>query len=209
MKMDEIFRNYRNLYDISMSLSDERAVYPGDPKPQYSLLSSLSNGDLADIGMLEICTHNGTHVDAPSHIISGGKKINEISFEHWVGYTYVADLTYAEKTISSKDIGKINLKNIKRLLIKTCEKNCVYLEDDACEAIAAAGIITVGICSQSVDPLVGDENLKAHKILLSNDICIIENLILDEIAAGEYYMVCMPLKIDGADAAPARVLLLK
>lgn len=205
--------------DISISLSSDTLIYPGDPKPEIGLLFSLKNGDIANVGYLKNGIHHGTHVDVPYHFKDDGMKFHEIPMDYWVGKVYVADLTCVEKCIKDVDLKDIPLGEYKRILFKTrnsaeymkkaeFSEDFVYLDKSACELIAGSGVKTVGLDYITIDPH-GSESFPAHKTLLYNGVCIIESINLDEVEQGEYYLVCLPLKLIGTDGAPARAILLK
>ncbi|HOW14790.1 cyclase family protein [Methanosarcina sp.] len=86
-------------------------------------------------------------------------------------------------------------------------ENSVYLDSGAADWIVRKGFKTIGIDSFSVDSL-SSENLPAHQILLSNNVNIVECLDLKSVEAGIYFFLCLPLKIEGCDGAPARALLI-
>jgi len=208
-----------NIIDISVTLSDKTIIYPGDPKPEYDLIFSLSNGGIANVGHLSICIHHGTHVDVPYHFKNGEGKFDEMPMEHWVGKVLVADLTKAEKCVKAEDLEGLPLDRYKRILLKTRNSldyykrpeftnEFIYLDKSACELFVKSGIKTVGLDYITVDP-DGSEDFPAHKTLLYNNVCIIECIDLEKVEPGEYYLMCLPLKLSGTDGAPARVVLLK
>ena len=69
------------IYDISQKIFGCN-VYPGDPNPQYNIIKSIKEGDSYNLSSFSMCSHNGTHVDAPSHFIERGKNIDEIPLNH-------------------------------------------------------------------------------------------------------------------------------
>ena len=78
------------IFDISQEVF-HCAVYPGDPAPKRKVLMNLSDGDVCNLTQFEMCAHNGTHVDAPYHFFEGGKPIDQLALEHFIGYAYVAE----------------------------------------------------------------------------------------------------------------------
>lgn len=95
---------------------------------------------------------------------------------------------------------------------KKCETgrspdNSVYLDLSAAEWIVRKGFKTVGIDGFSVDSF-SSENLPAHHTLLSNNVNIVECLDLSLVESGIFFFLCLPLKIEGCDGAPARALLI-
>ena len=77
------------IIDISQEVFSCK-VYPGDPEPEYYRLESIEDGELYNLSAFSMCTHNGTHIDAPNHFLESGKTIEEIGLEACVGDCYVA-----------------------------------------------------------------------------------------------------------------------
>lgn len=207
-----------HIIDISVDLSSQTIIYPGDPQPEYSLIFSLASGGIANVGYLKHGIHHGTHVDVPYHFDEGGRKLDEMPLDHWIGKTYVADLTAAENCIKDSDLQNIPLQQYERILLKTRNSldfykrpqfspDFIYLDQSACALLVAAGVKTVGLDYITVDPH-GSTDFPAHNTLLHNGVCIIECLNLEHVEPGEYYMLCLPLKLVGTDGAPARAVLL-
>ena len=213
--MDSILEN---LIDISVTLSDKTIIYPGDPTPEYGLIFSLDKGEIANVGYINHGIHHGTHVDVPYHFKNSGKKFDEMPMDHWIGKALVVDLTKSEKCVRAEDFKDIELEKHKIILLKTRNSidyykrpeftnDFIYLDKSACELFVEKGVKTVGIDYITVDPH-GSEDFPAHKTLLFNEVCIIECLNLDKVEAGEYHLMCFPLKLEGTDGAPARAFLM-
>ena len=79
-----------NIYDISQEVFSCK-VYPGDPMPEKKVLNSMEKGELYNLTSLSMCTHNGTHIDAPRHFIKNGKAVDELSLDSLVGMAYVSE----------------------------------------------------------------------------------------------------------------------
>jgi Predicted metal-dependent hydrolase len=208
-----------NMIDISVTLSKDTIIYPGDPTPEYGLFLSLDNNDIANVGYIKTGIHHGTHVDVPYHFKNELKRFDEMPMEHWIGKVLVVDATSADKCVQDTDLEGIPLENYKRILLKTKNSldyykrpefspDFIYLDKSACELFVKKGIKTVGLDYITVDPH-GSSDFPAHKTLLYNDVCIIECINLENVDPGEYFLMCLPLKLKGTDGAPARVMLLK
>lgn len=208
----------KNIIDISITLSQDTIIYPGDPKPEYGLIFSLKNNDIANVGYIKTGIHHGTHVDVPYHFKNGLKTFDKISMDYWIGKVYVVDLTSVEKCVIDTDFREVSLRKYKRILLKTknsmiyykkadFDKNFIYLDKSACKLFIESGIKTVGLDYITVDPY-GSKDFLAHKTLLYNGICIIECINLENVEQGEYFLMCLPLKLKGTDGSPARAVLL-
>ena len=171
-----MFDRVPSVIDISVSLSTDTVIYPGDPKMEYGLFCSLAEGAIANVGYLKHGIHHGTHVDVPYHFRDGDKKFNEMPFAHWVGKVYVADVTAAEKCVKDTDLAGVPLEQYDRILLKTKNsldfykrpefcRDFIYLDKSACDLMVAAGVKTVGLDYITVDPY-GSADFPAHKTLL-------------------------------------------
>ncbi len=207
------------IIDISTYLSSETVIYPGDPLPEYELLLSLSNGDIANVGGLKHGLHHGTHVDVPYHFEDGGKTLDQMSLDHWIGPVLVIDATHEDECINAETLKGIPLDKYKRILFKTKNstiyykqkefyENFIYLDKSACDIMVENKVLTVGLDYITVDPF-GGEGFPAHTTLLWNEVCIIECINLENVEGGEYYLMCLPLKLKGTDGANARIVLLE
>ena len=211
--------NMDKIIDISVTLSRDTVIYPGDPTPEYELFESLKCGGIANVGGMKHGLHHGTHVDVPFHFKDEEKTIEQMPLSQWVGPVLVVDATSEDVCVSAKTLDGIDLGKHKRILFKT--KNSVdyykrpefyekfiYLDKSVCELLVKNKIKTVGLDYITVDPF-GSKEFPAHTTLLWSGVCIIECINLENVAAGEYYLMCLPLKLRGTDGANARAVLLK
>ncbi|MDW7731765.1 MAG: cyclase family protein [Methanolobus sp.] len=214
---------HRKIIDISVGISPETIVYPGDPETVLESVSSIDRDGYA-VSRVSFGTHTGTHVDAPSHIIEGGVSIDKIPIESFVGEALVLDLSHAGLEISSDDLafafedsGGSGANDAQVLLIKTCTpvhmnadegplpaQKC--LQSGAGSWIMENGFRTVGVDTLSVDL---SSSLDNHRLFLENGVIIVENLDLTGVDAGLYHFICLPLKLEKCEAAPARVILIE
>jgi len=171
------------IYDVSVGLHPGMDVYPGDPE---FFLTPMKAGN-AYISSLSLGTHTGTHIDAPAHYFENGTPVDKLDLENLV--------TSAEVVTSPL----MPTTNCKAVLFK----NAVPLSIETAKQLQFEGFKTIG-CDT---PSIGDDDV--HHFLLKNEIVIIEMLDLSKISDGVYQMIALPLKIEGADASPARVVLLE
>ena len=188
------------LYDISQEVFS-CAVYPGDPKPEKQTLSSTATGDLYNLTAFSMCAHNGTHVDAPFHFLGDGKTVEQMDLHIFVGDCYVArhqgDVTAADaQSILEK------AKGIPRILIA----GNATVTEEAANLFAASNLRLLGNEGQSVGP----ENapMQVHKILLRQNIALLEGIVLKDVPEGRYFLSAAPLNLAGADGAPCRAFLI-
>ena len=179
------------IYDISQEVFSCR-VFPGDPAPERRVLSSMEKGDLYNLTAFNMCAHNGTHVDAPFHFIKGGKTIDAVGLEAFVG---PASVTEHHGIVSGHDAAK-------RLLIK----GDAVVSSEAAKVFASKGILLLGNESQTVGP--EDAPMEVHLILLGAGIVLLEGIRLAAVKEGRYFLSAAPLNLSGADGSPCRAFLI-
>lgn len=190
------------LIDISQELFSCR-VYPGDPRPQRQILSSMERGDLYDLTALSLCAHNGTHADAPRHFIREGKTVDQLGLEPFVGPCYVAR---HEGILTGEDAAEIleragSCGADRRILIA----GDAVVSEEAARVFAARGVLLLGNESQTVGP----ENapMQVHLILLGSGAALLEGLVLENVAEGKYLLSAAPLNLGGCEGSPCRAYL--
>ena len=193
------------IYDISQEVFSCR-VYPGDPSPEKKVLCSMENGELYNLTSFSMCSHNGTHIDAPFHFFEDGKTVDAICLETVVGMAYVAE---HQGIVTENDAVKIiekakeqNPEAAKRILIK----GDTEISSEAAKVFASSEILLLGNESQTVGPK--DAPMEVHHILLSEGIILLEGIRLAEIPKGVYFLNAAPLNLSGADGSPCRAILI-
>ena len=194
------------IYDISQEVFSCE-VYSGDPSPKRELLSSIGSGDLYSLTSFSMCAHNGTHIDAPSHFIGGGKTVEQLDISCFVGYAFVAEfdgkLTAGEAMEIVKKARVCHSDACERILIKgsfdiSCEAAKVFIDE---------GIKLFGTESQTVGPY--DAPMELHKLFLGAEVVLLEGIRLSEVREGAYFLSAAPLLLGGADGAPCRAVLIE
>ena len=193
------------IYDISQEVFSCR-VYPGDPAPEKKTLGSMEKGDLYNLTAFSMCAHNGTHIDAPFHFLKGGKTVDAICLEAFVGMAYVA---VHHGTVFGDDAAAImekakgqNPEAAKRILIKGDAE--VSLE--AAKVFASSDILLLGNESQTVGP--EDVPMAVHQALLGAEVVLLEGIRLTTVPEGVYFLNAAPLNLSGADGSPCRAVLI-
>jgi arylformamidase len=194
------------VYDISQEVFGCQ-VYPGDPAPEKRALWSMENGDLYDLTAFSMCAHNGTHIDAPRHFINGGKTVEQIPLEVFVGKAYVAYhsgcVTGADATGIIERARAQDAESAKRILIK----GDAEVSAEAAKVFASAGILLLGNESQTVGP--ASAPMEVHLALLSKEIVLLEGIRLSGVSEGVYLLNAAPLNLSGTEGAPCRALLIE
>ncbi len=205
------------IYDISLTISPSIPVWPGDMHPEFQHATKIDQGDMANVSLMHMSVHTGTHVDAPCHFLNGKDSVENLPLEILIGEATVIELPDID-TITANDLKHIP-ENTTRLLLKTrnskqwaknpteFDENYVGIEEDAAAYLVERGVKLIGVDYLSVAPF--NNQVPTHEILLKANTIIVEGLNLAKVPAGQYNLYCLPLKIAGADGAPARAILVK
>lgn len=194
------------IFDISQEVFGCK-VFPGDPSPERIVKMNMDDGAMYNLSNISMCVHNGTHVDAPYHFINGGKTIDEVDIDRFIGYAYVSE--------HSGDIGKEDAERILRDA-KQCDERAAerilvrgeaVVTKEAAQVFADAHIKLFGNESQTVGP----ENapMEVHLIMLGAQIVLLEGIRLAGVPEGAYLLHAAPLDLRGCDGSPCRATLLK
>lgn len=208
-----------NVIDISQPLGAESTSWPGDQP--FELLASMrrSEGGSVNLNAMHTSTHTGTHLDAPFHASDAGATIDELSLQPLIGPATLVEIPSGAEHIRPAHVARAlaNGSGAERVLFKTrvSEAPTHAWSDDfpallpeTVEAMAAAGVVLVGTDAASVDP-AGSTELPAHRALIQHSILNLENLCLVGVPPGAYWLVALPLRIQGGDASPVRAALLR
>jgi arylformamidase len=203
------------IIDISLPISPAMPIWPGDPRPQLTPVTSLEV-DGIQVSRLVLGTHTGTHLDAPRHFIPGGRTIDQLDLDALVGVCRVVEVINAVGPLSRADLQRVELDPGERLLLKTRNSrqatsvpftaDFVALDPSGADYLCERGVRLVGIDGPSIDAWdAGD--FPSHKRLLGADILILENLVLRHVVPAIYGLIAVPLNLLGADGCPIRALL--
>ncbi len=205
------------ILDISVPISNTLPVYAGDPGVEIIRASDMDAGSGYNLSRLNFGAHTGTHVDAPRHFIRDGDTIEQLDLNLLIGPARVVDMTRVDATISARDLDAANLPaGIERILFKTknsalwekpgFQQDFVALAPDGAQWLIDYGARVVGIDYLSAEAF-GSPDFAVHRALLGAKIIIIEGLNLATVEPGAYQLMCLPLKLQGAEGAPARAIL--
>jgi arylformamidase len=204
------------LFDVTVPLRPGMPTYDSEPGPELAPLHRMARGDPSDVSVLSLGSHTGTHVDAPSHFLPGADGVESLPLDALMGPAFVVDLQESHE-ITHAQLARAGLPvGAQRLLLKTSNSalwddpnfrtDYVALGEEAAEWLVRCNVRLVGIDYLSVERY-GSSEFPVHKRLLSAGIVVLEGLDLRQVGAGAYWLACLPLKFQGADGAPARVVL--
>jgi arylformamidase len=210
------------IWDISRTLSNEFAEWPGDEPFHYRLTNEIAKGASVNLGAIRMSVHNGTHADARFHFDTNGEPIEKAPLDLYLGRVTVVDLSQSFSRLKEKHL--ITLEDLRpqaeeiaatsRLLVKTGRWSDSTVFPERIPVVAADvpvwlqknGVKLLGVDLPSVDE-IDSKSLQNHQALARTGIAIIESLDLSEVPAGVYNFAALPLKIAGADGAPVRAVL--
>jgi len=210
------------LWDISRTLSNDLAEWPGDEPCRFRLTREKTKGASVNLGAISMSLHNGTHADARFHFDEDGESIEKASLQNYLGRATVVDLWQA--FLDSKEKHLITIEDLRpsaeaiaatsRILVKTGRwtdstvfpKQIPVIAADVPAWLQKNGVKLLGLDLPSVDE-IDSKSLQNHHALAHAGIAIIESLDLSSVASGIYHLAALPLKIAGGDGAPMRAIL--
>lgn len=194
--------------DLSVPINEKTPVYPGDPITKIEPAGIFDTDGYED-HYVSIGTHAGTHIDAPRHMVKNGKSLDEIPVEHFIGRgVYIK----VEGSFSLDVIKKANIQEGDIVLFHTGMSDVYHepayynnypaMTDEIGRYLVKKKVKMVGVDMCSVD----HEPFPVHRILLKDDVLIIENLTnLGVLEGKEFTITALPIKLQ-IDGAPTRVI---
>lgn len=210
--------------DITLPLGKDMPVLPGGtserpvPPPRIERFFDVDKGDKVTMSRIEINSHDGTHIDSPLHFFYGGGSIDEMPLDATIGPARVIEIKDTE-SIKAEELEAYDIQPGERILFKTQNsprvyetkklvEDYVYISTEAARFLAEKKVRVVGLDYLTIGSFKSPENVKdTHEILLGNGVYVIEGINLSEVKAGEYELICLPLRVEHGDAGPARAIL--
>ncbi len=201
--------------DLSVPIRNGMVHWPGDPEFHIDRVKDYSAGDALVLSHIDLGVHTGTHMDAPLHFVPGGKTIDQIPLDATVGIARVIEIS-DPACVTAAELEAARPQAGERLLLKTTnsagrwntdtfDENFVYISREAAECLVAARVRSVGVDYLSVGGFFKDGK-ETHSALLGAGVWIIEGLNLAPLYSGAWDLICLPLKLMGAEGAPARAI---
>jgi arylformamidase len=202
------------LIDISPPLRVGMGVFPGDAVFQTAPTFTIGPNCPVNVAEIAMSTHCGAHADAPLHYDPNGASIDQLDLADFIGPARVIDARGENPLCSFEEISAALDGAPPRLLFRLMERldpmvwptGFRALAPDAVQRLALRGVRLIGVDVPSVDPETSKE-LPSHMVCRAYDIRIVENLVLADVAPGDYELIALPLKLAGLDAAPVRAVL--
>lgn len=202
------------IYDISSTIDESLAVWPGDRKFQSRRSMEIGKGDSCNLSSVTLSVHAGTHIDAPFHFDDSGPGAAEVPLEHCIGPVRVVPVA-REGAIAASDLKGLDLAGVRRILFKTkaseqpesrFSRGFPYLSEEAAEFLGRMALKLVGTDSPSVEEY-SSRDLRCHRILGRYGVTILEGVRLGGVPPGDYELICFPLKLARLDGSPVRAVL--
>lgn len=195
------------ILDLTHQLGPNTPVYPGDPSPRITQLNNVGSDGFTDHSFT-LGTHVGTHIDAPAHMIPGGKNLSQYPPSRFVGRGIIVDVT-TEFTLSALKSAHVQPGDIVVLRTGLSQHfrdpdyftNSPAIPEYIAKHLVAQRVSMVGIDMGTVDR----PPFPIHKILLDGDVLIIENLTNLERLPEVCTIIALPLNL-ALDGSPCRVI---
>jgi len=203
----------KTLYDITPTVSEGLAVWPGDTPPSREVLLDMKAGANLTLSTLRATVHLGAHADAPSHYGADAPSIESRALDFYLGPCQVVRPRIERGARLPADAAPDPLR-AKRVLFATgtfsdpnrFDEDFAALSPELITRLHERGARLVGIDTPSVD-LFPSKELPSHRACLECDMAILEGIVLDGVPEGLYELIALPLKLAGFDASPVRAVL--
>jgi len=203
------------IHDITQPLGNSTAVWPGDHHVDVTWTMRRDQGDSVNVALLHTTVHAGTHADGWLHVSDTGETAAEMPLDAYVGRCVVIDVGNADE-VTVDVVANIDLAHVERVLFRTRStidatefpKPFAPITLLLAQRLADSGVRLVGTDAPSVDH-VDSKTLDTHNVFVKGRVAILENLVLTDIAPGEYTLIALPLKLVNADSSPVRAILIE
>jgi arylformamidase len=200
--------------DITLPMSTEYPPWPGLMPFNIGSHTKMEDGEVYNATHIEMNSHFGTHIDAPLHFLADGGPIDELSLDYLIGPCRVFELV-GPQVIGEKDLAGLDFSGVERVLFKTNNKKILHdsefhkdyvgIDASAARYLVEKNVKVVGIDYYSVS--TWEEAVEAHQILLKEKVVLLEAVDLTHVEEGPYHLIALPMKVKGAEAAAARIVL--
>ena len=214
--MSNILKN--KIYDISVEIGKEHVDFPGDTEYDRNLILN-SEDSFCNLSKIQMSCHTGTHLDVPYHFYTKGKTLNHYKVEDFIFHVHVIEIMNPN-AITVEDVAWDRVKPGDGVLFKTRNSrdglvksakyvpDYVYLTPEAAKKACDIGTSVIGIDYITIEKS-DDDKFPSHLEVLGNEVIIVEAINLESIPEGEYTLMCLPLKFNGAEASPVRAILIE
>lgn len=205
------------IYDVSVPIRTGGLIYPGNPEISVELQQAVAKGASANVSFIRFGSHTGTHADAARHFFDDGQPVDQIPLERLIGPATLIAFPDDVRSVTAEHFRSAKLKVSKRVLIRTRNSallsqrdfvpDYTFLAPDGAQYLVDQGVELVGVDYLSIEQFHSGHH-RTHRTLLERSVVIVEGLDLSAPPPGEYQFVCLPLRLEGCDGAPARAVLI-
>jgi arylformamidase len=204
----------QHLWDISPPVGPGSPVFPGDAEFQLRWGWTLGPDCPVNVSTLTLSPHTGAHADAPLHYDAAGAPVGALDLEPYLGPCRVIHAIACGPLVEWRHIAHaVDAGLPPRVLVRTYaqapqgwDPALAGYAAETVERLADAGVRLIGIDTASIDP-ADSKALPSHQVIRRRDLRVLENLVLDRVAEGDYELIALPLKLATADASPVRAVL--
>lgn len=203
----------RRLWDISPQVAPGFPVFPGDTQFSSRWTWKLAPGCPVNVSEITLSPHTGAHTDAPLHYDAAGASIAEVPLETYLGPCRVIHALGARPLVRPHHVAE-RLDGVPpRVLLRTYvatptgwDADFAAIAPATLELLHDRGVRLIGIDTPSLDP-EQSKSLDAHQVVRRHAMAILEGIVLDAVAEGDYELIALPLPWRGLDASPVRAVL--
>ncbi|MEN9865393.1 MAG: arylformamidase [Pseudomonadota bacterium] len=201
------------MWDISPAIRAGMPVWPGDSEYHAETTWQIADGCPVRVSKITLSTHTGAHCDAPSHFDPDGLNIDQVDLDAYIGPCRVIDCigvaSVQPQHLAAHLAGtppRVLLRTYRQVPQQQWDANFPFIAPASIDLLAQYGVKLVGIDTPSLDPQ-DSKGLDCHLTVKRHRMAILEGIILDQVEAGDYELIALPLKLAGLDASPVRAIL--
>jgi arylformamidase len=203
------------LWDISPAVDCSTPVWPGDTAVQIERVWKMEAGSPVNVARLTLSPHTGAHADAPLHYDAEGAAIGAVPLDRYLGPCRVIHCIGAAPLVRPEHLEasfggplppRVLLRTYAQAPLARWDSAFCAVAPETIDLLAERGVTLIGVDTPSLDPQES-KTMDAHRRVRAHGMAILEGLVLDAVAAGDYELIALPLKFATLDASPVRAVL--
>jgi arylformamidase len=202
------------LIDISPPIDTATPIWPGDTPVRVDRVWRMEAGSPVNVARLTLSPHTGVHADAPLHYDMNGALIGSVELDTYLGACRVIHCVGAAPLVTPEHVAEFLDGVPSRVILRTYEvapleawdQDFCAVAPETIDLLASHGVKLIGIDTPSLDPQES-KTMDSHQRIRVNGMAILEGLVLDAVAPGDYELIALPLKFSTLDASPVRAVL--
>src|SRR5579864_4100231 len=203
------------LWDITPPVDTATPVWPGDTPVGIERVWRMEAGSPVNVARITLSPHTGAHTDAPLHYDADGAAIGKVPLDAYLGRCRVIHCVGASPLVTPEHVTtaldstlppRVLLRTYDRAPTTTWDSAFCAVAPETIDLLAAHGVRLIGIDTPSLDPQES-KTMAAHQRIRAHRMAILEGIVLDEVVAGDYELIALPLRFTTLDASPVRAVL--